>query len=59
GHGVQMSTYMGTKMAEVIADAPEANIWRDLDWPSIPGYNGNPWFLPLVGAYYTVLDKVK
>ena len=58
GHGVQMSTYMGTQMAEVMDGKPEANVWRDLGWPRIPGYSGNPWFLPLVGAYYRMVDAV-
>ena len=59
GHGVQMSTHMGTRMAEVMDGKPEANPWRDLDWPGIPGYSGRPWFLPLVGAYYRFLDLVR
>lgn len=58
GHGVQMSTYMGTRMAEVMTGNPEANIWRGLDWPAIPGYSGHPWFLPLAGAYYRFKDLV-
>ena len=56
GHGVQMSTYMGTQMAEIMDGKAEANVWRDLDWPSIPGYGGNPWFLPAMGAYYRLVD---
>jgi hypothetical protein len=27
--------------------------------PSIPLYRGNPWFLPLVGAYYRFKDLVQ
>ncbi|ASG24436.1 NAD(P)/FAD-dependent oxidoreductase [Nitrospirillum viridazoti] len=56
GHGVQMATYMGERMAEVMVGRPQANPWADLDWPSIPGHLGKPWFLPLVGAYYRVQD---
>lgn len=56
GHGTQMATHMGTVMAEVIGGASEANIWRNLDWPAIPGHFGRPWFLPLVGAYYRLQD---
>lgn len=56
GHGTQMATHMGTVMAEVIGGASEANIWRDLAWPAIPGHFGRPWFLPLVGAYYRLQD---
>ena len=56
GHGVQMSVHMGQVMAEVMDGKVEANPWRELDWPAIPGHFGKPWFLPLVGAYYQVKD---
>jgi glycine/D-amino acid oxidase-like deaminating enzyme len=56
GHGVQMSVHMGQAMADVLGGRPEANPWRDLEWPAIPGHRGKPWFLPFVGAYYRVLD---
>ncbi|MCC6170466.1 MAG: FAD-binding oxidoreductase [Gammaproteobacteria bacterium] len=56
GHGVQMSVHMGEAMARVMAGEPQANPWRDLDWPAIPGHTGKAWFLPLVGAWYRVQD---
>lgn len=56
GHGTQMSTHMGVVMAEVMSGKPEANIWRELEWPAIPGHFGPPWFLPFVGAYYRLQD---
>jgi len=56
GHGVQMSVHMGEAMAEVMADHPEANPWRDFAWPAIPGHFGKPWFLPLVGTWYRAKD---
>ncbi|SFU91309.1 NAD(P)/FAD-dependent oxidoreductase [Pseudoduganella namucuonensis] len=58
GHGVQMSVHMGQKMAEVMAGQADSNPWRGLDWPAIPGYHGKAWFLPLVGAYYKLQDKL-
>jgi glycine/D-amino acid oxidase-like deaminating enzyme len=58
GHGVQMSVHMGEIMADVMDGKPERNPWRSLDWPAIPGYFGKPWFLPLVGAYYRLQDKL-
>lgn len=57
GHGTQMSTYMGRIMAEVMDGRAELNPWRDMDWPAIPGHIGPPWFLPLVGAYYRLIDR--
>lgn len=59
GHGVQMSTYMGQRMAEVMAGRPEANVWEGLDWPTIPGRFALRWGLPLVGAYYRLQDIVR
>jgi glycine/D-amino acid oxidase-like deaminating enzyme len=56
GHGVQMSVRMGQIMADVLEGRVDANPWRDLDWPAIPGHFGKPWFLPLVGAYYRLQD---
>ena len=58
GHGVQMSVGTGQAMAEVMEGHAEANPWRDLSWPAIPGHFGKPWFLPLVGAYYRVQDAL-
>jgi glycine/D-amino acid oxidase-like deaminating enzyme len=58
GHGVQMSVHMGQMMADVLEGKTAANPWR-LDWPAIPGHYGKPWFLPLVGAYYRVLDVLQ
>ncbi|POR51467.1 NAD(P)/FAD-dependent oxidoreductase [Bosea psychrotolerans] len=57
GHGTQMSTLMGTIMAEVMDGRVELNPWKDFDWPAIPGHFGSPWFLPLVGAYYRIKDR--
>jgi glycine/D-amino acid oxidase-like deaminating enzyme len=56
GHGTQMSVHMGQVMAAVMNGKPEANPFRDLDWPAIPGHFGPPWFLPFVGAYYRLQD---
>lgn len=57
GHGVQMSVHMGQVMADVMDGRPEANPWRALKWPAVPGHFGTPWFLPLVGAYYRFQDQ--
>jgi len=57
GHGTQMSTLMGTIMAEVMDGRTELNPWKDFTWPAIPGHLGPPWFLPLVGAYYRIKDR--
>ena len=45
-------------MAEVMDRRAELNPWKDFAWPAIPGHFGPPWFLPLVGAYYRLKDKL-
>lgn len=57
GHGVQMSVHMGNVMADVMDGNTDANPWRELDWPAVPGHFGTPWFLPLVGAYFRYQDS--
>ena len=59
GHGVQMSTYMGERMAEVMTGNTSANVWHGLDWPAIPGHFALGWMLPLVGAYYRLQDILR
>jgi glycine/D-amino acid oxidase-like deaminating enzyme len=58
GHGVQMATHMGQQMARVMSGEPDANPWAGLDWPSVPGHFGKPWFLPLVGLWYKWQDVI-
>jgi glycine/D-amino acid oxidase-like deaminating enzyme len=61
GHGVQMATYMGQRMAEVMDGHPEANPLRGLGFPKVPVpfYNGTAWFLPFAGAYYRAKDRLR
>lgn len=57
GHGAQMSTQLGMIMADAILGRPDRNPLKGLNWPAVPGHFGKPWFLPLVGAYYKMLDR--
>jgi glycine/D-amino acid oxidase-like deaminating enzyme len=60
GHGVAMATWQGQKMAEWIAEGKTDNPFTEIKFPGAPLglYNGNPWFLPLAGAYYKMLDWI-
>jgi glycine/D-amino acid oxidase-like deaminating enzyme len=60
GHGVAMATYQGQLMAQRIAGRQPENPFEGIPFPGAPFwlYNGRPWFLPLAGAYYKVLDWV-
>jgi glycine/D-amino acid oxidase-like deaminating enzyme len=59
GHGAQMSTHMGMLIADAILGKADRNPVKDLAWPAVPGHFGKPWFLPLVGMYYKMLDRVQ
>ncbi|MEV2214179.1 FAD-binding oxidoreductase [Streptomyces sp. NPDC050997] len=61
GHGVQMATYMGRAVAEMMDGKPEANPLRGLGFPKVPVpfYNGTAWFLPFGGAYYKAKDRLR
>ena len=58
GHGTQMSVHMGQCMADVMAGDASANPWKGRDWPAIPGHFGPPWFLPAVGLYFRLKDRL-
>ena len=58
GHGTQMSVHMGERMAAVMAGDANANPWEGRKWPAIPGHFGPPWFLPAIGLYYTLKDRL-
>lgn len=56
GHGVQMAVMMGQVMAQMMQGKSADNPWAGLAWPPVPGHFGKPWFLPMVGLYYRMLD---
>ena len=59
GSGIAMMTYLGYQTARKIARA--ANYACSFDSPDFPDhalYNGNPWFLPLIGSYYRLRDRL-
>jgi glycine/D-amino acid oxidase-like deaminating enzyme len=58
GHGAQIATHMGEIVADQILGRARSNPWADLPWPAIPGHLGQPWFLPIVGAYYKFKDRI-
>jgi len=60
GHGVAMATYLGTQIAASILGQPGDNPYESIPFPGAPLglYNGRPWFLPLAGAYYKLLDWI-
>jgi glycine/D-amino acid oxidase-like deaminating enzyme len=58
GHGVALATWLGARMGDALAGrggVPE--LAGGL--PPIPLYRGTPWFLPLAGGYYRVMDWIR
>ncbi len=58
GHGVAMATYLGQQMADRILGKGGHNPFEGMTFPTIPFYNGNPWFLPLAAIWYRFLDLI-
>src|SRR5438477_3122442 len=59
GSGVAMMTYLGTQTARKIARVANARCAFDgPEFPDHPLYTGNPWFLPLVGGWYRMRDRL-
>jgi glycine/D-amino acid oxidase-like deaminating enzyme len=60
GNGVAMMTYLGTQTAKKIAGGSNApiNPLDGRDFPEHALYNGEPWFLPMIGAWYRTRDWI-
>jgi glycine/D-amino acid oxidase-like deaminating enzyme len=59
GSGVAMMTYLGHRTAQKVIGAGERiGPFEELEMPGQVGYGGTPWFLPLVGSYYRLRDRV-
>ncbi|WP_297773813.1 FAD-binding oxidoreductase [uncultured Roseovarius sp.] len=58
GHGAQLSTLLGASLADMAMGQPDTNPLAGLDWPTVPGYSGRPWFLPLVGLWFSLKDRL-
>jgi len=56
GHGVAMATYLGALVARRMSGERLDHPLFDDHFRAIPFYNGTPWFLPIAGAYYKLLD---
>ena len=59
GHGIALGTYMGDRIGNVIAGRPEDVPFLDLPFPANPLYRSKPWFVPIMGGYYRIYDRLK
>jgi len=58
GHGAQMSTLIGSALADIAMGNDKSNPLDGMPVQAVPMHTGKPWFLPLVGAYYRFKDML-
>jgi glycine/D-amino acid oxidase-like deaminating enzyme len=59
GSGIAMMTYLGWQTARKIARTSNDRCAFDApDFPDHPLYSGNPWFLPAIGSWYRLRDRL-
>lgn len=58
GHGAQMSTLIGQALADTAMGREGTNPLEGMSWPPVPFLSGQPWFLPLIGAYFGIKDRL-
>lgn len=59
GSGVAMASWLGHNAALKVAGAANRDFALDsLHFPTMPLYDGTPWFLPLVGGWYRLRDRI-
>jgi glycine/D-amino acid oxidase-like deaminating enzyme len=62
GSGVAMMTYLGHQVARrIVQDGRSDSAFSEIDFPRVPVpfYTGNPWFLPIIGGYYRLRDRIE
>jgi glycine/D-amino acid oxidase-like deaminating enzyme len=59
GSGVVTMTHLGRCAArQILGSTNRASAFSRMPFPTIPGYFGTPWFLPLIGASYQLRDRM-
>jgi glycine/D-amino acid oxidase-like deaminating enzyme len=59
GSGVVTMTHLGRCAArQILGSANRASAFSRMPFPTIPGYTGTPWFMPLIGASYQLRDRM-
>ena len=57
GGGVALAPWLGTSAARWIAGGERPPFAR-IPFPAVPLYRGRPWFLPLVGPFFALSDRM-
>ena len=56
--GVPMGSYFGEKLAQMILGKPGSEcVFSEKKFLTMPGYNGVPWFAPLLMKYFDWKDR--
>jgi glycine/D-amino acid oxidase-like deaminating enzyme len=59
GSGIAMMSYLGHQTArKIIGGGNRVSAFEDVEFPARPFYTGNPWFLPIVGGWYRLRDRI-
>lgn len=57
GSGVAILSYLGAEVGKkILGQANRVPSFDGRDFPTMPFYAGNPWFLPAVGSWYRFRD---
>jgi glycine/D-amino acid oxidase-like deaminating enzyme len=57
GNGVAMMTYLGHRVARKLLEHGRAScVFDQAAFPTLPLYDGRPWFLPAMAAGYRAMD---
>lgn len=59
GSGVAMMSYLGHYVGRKIAGQAPATSSFEREFPDHVLYNGNPWFLPLMGRWFKLIDRAE
>ena len=60
GSGVALMPYLGTKLALKLLGSPEGRTaFDDIPFTALPLYDGRPWFLPLMTAWFRAKDRLR
>lgn len=60
GTGVAMATWLGHRTAQgILTDNAAPSVFAELPFADHPLYRGWPWFLPLLGSYYRMRDRIE
>lgn len=59
GSGVVTMTHLGRCAArQILGNGNRASAFSRMPFPTMSGYTGYPWFLPLIGASYQLRDRL-